>query len=89
MEQYIYKYIKIKNYPKIWYFGLTPYSKDDSIKIDNAINGNMDKLNSYNTDKNMFDLLYFHNNKTMVHIINLKEKTVIDMSTLQKFQLHK
>jgi len=53
------------------------------------MNGIVDNLNSYNTDKNIFDLLYYCNHKTVVHIINLKKKTVLDMSTMKKYILNK
>ncbi|ARF11278.1 hypothetical protein Klosneuvirus_1_135 [Klosneuvirus KNV1] len=85
-----YKYIIFKDIcSSTWYFGTTQYNKEISQKIEDAMNGIVDNLNSYNTDKNIFDLLYYCNHKTVVHIINLKKKTVLDMSTMKKYILNK
>lgn len=95
ISSYHNKYIRYKlkiDYSKqqtIWFFGDTPYNFDISNKITNALNGIMDKLNSYNSDKNIFDLLYYANGYTAVHTLNLKKREVIDMSTLKKYNLHK
>jgi len=88
MEQY--KYIIYKPLcTTTLYFGTIQYNKENSQKIEDAMNGIMDNLNSYNTDKNIFDLLYYCNHKTVVHTINLKKKTVLDMSTMKKYILNK
>lgn len=85
-----YKYIIFKKpCNQIWYFDNKQYNETLSQKIEEAMNGIMDHLNSYNSDKNLFDLLYYCNHQTVVHTINLEEKTVLDMSTLKKYQLHK
>lgn len=84
------KYILFKKPCKeIWYFDTKRYNKEISQKIEDAMNGITDNLNSYNIDKNIFDLLYHCNHKTVVHIINLKEKSVLDMSTMKKYILNK
>ena len=88
MDQY--KYIIYKPICLItWHVGTTQYNKENSQKIEDALNGIIDNLNLYNNDKNVFDLLFYCNHKTIVHVINLKEKTVLDMSTMKKYSLYK
>ena len=84
-----YQYIIFKKPCNKWYFGDKNYNESISQKIDDAMKDMMDKLNSCNSDKNIFDLLYYCHRQTVVHTINLKERTVMDMSTLKKYQLHK
>lgn len=97
---YYQKYIKYKSKyvttkiikggeSSIWYFSTTPYDTLISNKITNALNGHYDTLNTYNDNKNIFDLLYYKNNLTYVHIINLIKKEVIDMSSLKIYHLLK
>lgn len=87
MDQY--KYIKYKSIcTTTWHFGTTPYDHNKSQIIENAINGIMDNLNKYNKNRNIIDLLYYNGQQTVLHVIDLQAKTVLDMSTMHKYYLH-
>jgi hypothetical protein len=93
------KYIKLNTSNK-WYFDNAEYDAEAIKEINDAINDlnegrindlKTEKFNNKLDDKNRLDLLYFirDKNETVVHIIDFTKMEILDMSTLETYQLRK